>query len=561
MTFKFKYHSCNCWPFNISSPYQRLLSSLLLNYLAAISTNFSLSSPSLFAHLSSYKIFMTFRILMSAPTPFEINRRAPLHEGRISSLERVSQETDARIRQNEEVLHGMRILHTLQHAPTRSPTSLLRHFHHIQNENFQNARAAQDAIPALPLTVLPTVPAPTGLSKIRVMECMRVYSAKLQVRYRGIYSRRAVDRVMWKARLFPSRSKSRHNPRKVSVSQNKEFNSIFRKAERDIRTGDISLEKVGLSAHTWEKKVSTTPHERKNAAHVPEWDHQVAAQQPRIPAGSILVHDARKAWYNSCVVNPWTTNERLCFLRHFIFYGKNFDLIAKGLFFKSGYDVARFYYRYKHTFGLKRLADRVSEHSDSVLDSELRSIARIPDLALHIEENKSLATELPFSVSTQTSSSDEDDESRWRHGSPNFKNSAWKGIGTNSQERNQPSYCTQGYDLTVSTCAVCTGKVVYQQTEDKKSDFWWWCSTNYSLNKRNCAAFSPNWWENVPKCNSYTRFYFSTNDHSVCFCEWKIRLMRSFFLPRLCRLTLGSEPVAIPKFNSISQINVCVVHS
>lgn len=416
------------------------------------------SSTHLSIRLSPYGIILILYRSMSLSSPSHSTRRASLHEQRISSIERALLETDVRIRHTEETLQGMQILHSLRHRPIRLPTTLLRHFQHLQNENLRNAKAAHDALPALPPTAVPTVPVPTAATNMHVRERMRTHRSKLQAQYRVLYYHRVVDRAMWKARLSTARSPSKRKRRKVDVSKGKQFKALFRNADRDVDTGAVNLATLAVAAQSWERKASP----RHNAAHVPEWDHRVAVQQPRIPAVSVLVPDAREAWYRACSVNPWTTNERLCFLRLFIQYGKHFDRIAEGLSFKSRQDVARFYYRYKLPFGLKALVRRVSERKDAVPDCELQMIAHMPDLAIHIQEDEPRGTPPPFGISPVTSSTKDDTISPLRHLSSHLKPLTWKGTEMIRQETVQSPSRTQGCDFTQNTKALGARKGLSQ---------------------------------------------------------------------------------------------------
>lgn len=75
----------------------------------------------------------------------------------------------------------------------------------------------------------------------------------------------------------------------------------------------------------------------------------------RVAATSRRVDDPTREYYDAKVVNPWIFNERILFLKLFVWHGKGFVKITRHLTFKWTHDVVQFYYEQKLTFRLKEM--------------------------------------------------------------------------------------------------------------------------------------------------------------------------------------------------------------
>uniref|UniRef100_A0A7S3A5L6 SANT domain-containing protein n=1 Tax=Rhodosorus marinus TaxID=101924 RepID=A0A7S3A5L6_9RHOD len=118
-------------------------------------------------------------------------------------------------------------------------------------------------------------------------------------------------------------------------------------APSSLQQVDVMLTQVESAGGTpggrdrWRRTLATVPDQNP--------DH------PPFEGGSVLIEDPLAEFYARRVENPWTREERICFLNNYLEYNKDFRKIAQFLENKCTEDVVRFYFQNKLCLNLKQL--------------------------------------------------------------------------------------------------------------------------------------------------------------------------------------------------------------
>ncbi|KAJ8901691.1 hypothetical protein NDN08_003897 [Rhodosorus marinus] len=118
-------------------------------------------------------------------------------------------------------------------------------------------------------------------------------------------------------------------------------------APSSLQQVDVMLTQVESAGGTpggrdrWKRTLATVPDQ--------DPDHRP------FEGGSVLIEDPLAEFYGRRVENPWTREERICFLKNYLEYNKDFRKIAQFLENKCTEDVVRFYFQNKLCLNLKQL--------------------------------------------------------------------------------------------------------------------------------------------------------------------------------------------------------------